>query len=121
MLNPLLVNIRQNTNNTFNSLNVPLPVLAGAFPGDYVLHITVGGSSSNCTTVPLVPSLSEDIPLKILGPQPGGTPDKFVFVQGYALFQVTRYDPPLSGNPNTGPLAPCISRIQALKPGCGRA
>ncbi len=96
------VNIRQNTNNTYNTINFPLVIQSGAptntFDPPYTLRITTGGVSQNCGTLPIH---IEDISLKIFTPQPGGTPDKFVFVQGYAVFQVTRYDPPGSGNPNT--------------------
>ncbi len=99
------MNIPQNSNNSFNTLNFPLVVQPSAgtnqFGPPYALRITVGGSSSNCNSVPGVPTYQEDIPLQILAPAPTATPDKFVFVQGYALFQVTRYDPPNSGNPNT--------------------
>ncbi len=102
--NSILASIPQNSNNTFSAMNFPLVVQAGAatntFNPPYTLRITVGGSSSS-PTCSGISSHTEDIPLRILAPQPGGTPDKFVFIQGYTLFRVTRYDPPNSGNPNT--------------------
>jgi Flp pilus assembly protein TadG len=119
--NSMLVSIPQNSNNTYNTVNFPLVVQPGAttnpFSAPYVLRITVGGSSTS-PTCSGIPSHTEDIPLKILAPQPGGTPDKFVFIQGYTLFRVTRYDPPNSGNPNTvfaqaiSPLYPSFSDIK---------
>ncbi len=93
------VNIPRNNNNTYNQLNFPLVVQAAAPIGNnYTLRLTVGGPTSNCG---VIPQYTEDIAVEIRLPQPGGTPNKFVFIQGYALFRITRFDPPNSGNPNT--------------------
>lgn len=105
--NSMYVNVPKNINNTFNQLNFPLVILSGAPPNDpfnptdhYILRFTIGGSSTTPSCSPM-PQHTEDIEIRILQSAPNATPKKFVFTQGYAVFRVTRYDPPNSGNPNT--------------------
>jgi hypothetical protein len=59
--------------------------LAGAFTGDYTLHFTIPASSCG-------PQHTLDVPITILPPAANATPDKFVFIQGYALFRISFID-----------------------------
>lgn len=79
----------------------------------YILRFTVGGSSSNCNPFP---THTVEIPIDVVAPPTNATPDKFVFIQGYALFRVTRVEPNVN-SPNTvyaqsvGPLVQSLAEI----------
>ncbi len=79
------VNLRQNE----NTLNFALNVRSGAPTGSYTLRFSMGTSSTTCASVPL---RTLDIPIEIELPSPTATPNKFVFIQGYAVFRITRVD-----------------------------
>jgi hypothetical protein len=79
------VNIRRNQD---KSLSLALNALATAPVGSYTLRLTVN-SPCNSTGIP---SHSLDIPLVIQPPAPNATPNKFVFIQGYAVFRISRVD-----------------------------
>ena len=100
----ITLNIKKNTGNNYDTLSFALDVKPGApvtpSGASNTLRLTLGGASSNCNS-PLIPTHQEDIPIVIAPLALGGTPNKFVIIQGYALFEVTRYYPPNSGNPNT--------------------
>jgi hypothetical protein len=72
------------------TVSFPLSVDANAFIGNgYVLRLTVGPQSCGGQTVP---QHTVDIPLEIQPPAPNATPDKFVIIQGYANFRISRSD-----------------------------
>jgi hypothetical protein len=76
--------------NTDKSTNLPLNVNTGALIGNaYVLRLTVGPKTCSGKTVP---ARTVDIPLEVQPPAPTATPDKFVVIQGYAVFRVSRHD-----------------------------
>jgi hypothetical protein len=95
------------------SLNVKPGAPAQAWPTSYSLRFTVGGSSSNCSPFP---THVVEIPIDVVAPPTNATPDKFVFIQGYALFRVTRVEPNVN-SPNTvyaqsvGPLVSSLTEI----------
>jgi len=78
----------------------------------YILRFTVGGSSS-CNPFP---THTVEIPIDVVAPPTNAVPDRFVFIQGYALFRVTRVEPNVN-NPNTvygqsiGPLVSSLEQI----------
>jgi len=79
------VKVKQNTD---QSVSLPLAASSTAFIGaGYTLRLTVGPKS--CVNN-IVHSL--DIPLEIKPPAPTATPDKFVIIQGYANFRISRVD-----------------------------
>jgi hypothetical protein len=76
--------------NTDKSINLPLNVNVGALVGNtYVLRLTVGPKSCSGETVPVH---TVDVPLEVQPPAPNATPDKFVVIQGYAVFRISRSD-----------------------------
>ena len=82
-----MIDIKRNTD---KSINLPLSVSASALIGNqYVLRLTVGPKSCSGQTVPIH---TVDIPLEIQPPAPTAIPDKFVVIQGYAVFRVSRHD-----------------------------
>lgn len=77
---------------TEKTVNLALQVQPGALIGTgYVLRLKVGEGTQNCNGFD-VPTHSVDIPLDVQPPAPNATPDKFVVVQGYAVFRVSRSD-----------------------------
>jgi hypothetical protein len=81
------IDIKQNTD---KSVNLPLSVSASALIGNgYVLRLTVGPRSCGGQTIPVH---TVDIPLEVQPPAPSVTPDKFVVIQGYSVFRISRSD-----------------------------
>jgi hypothetical protein len=89
----------QNTNvdiapGAIKTVNFTLTPNPSAFLGSYTLRISV--DSWNCTNGAVSTSLpphTMDIPLDILEAAPNATPDKFVYIQGYAVFRISCVDP----------------------------
>jgi hypothetical protein len=52
-----------------------------------VIRLTV----NSCTGL-TIPPHSVDVPLSIEIPAPNATPNRFVFIQGYAVFRISRVD-----------------------------
>lgn len=77
--------------NADQSASVALNARSDAFTGDYTLRLTVGSAGYTCSGNSL-PVHTVEIPLQILPPAPNATPDKFVFIQGYAVFRISRMD-----------------------------
>lgn len=73
------------------SMNLALNARSDAFTGDYTLRFTVGSAGYTCSGNNL-PIHTVEIPLQILPPAPNATPNKFVFIQGYAVFRISRVD-----------------------------
>ena len=71
--------------NDYSGGSLSLAALASAPQGNYVLRLTVPATSCG-------PARSVDIPLTILPPAPVATPNKFVYVQGYAAFRISYMD-----------------------------
>jgi hypothetical protein len=72
------------------AVNLPLIVKPTAPIGSsYTLQLTVGPKSCGGQTVP---GHIVSIPIEFQPPAPTATPDKFVVVQGYAVFRITRSD-----------------------------
>jgi hypothetical protein len=76
------------------AVNFPLTPNPNAFLGSYTLRITVGPGSCGSGTPPptSVQARTMDIPLDILAAAPNATPDKFVYIQGYAVFRISCVD-----------------------------
>ena len=79
------VRIRRNQD---KSLGLALNALASAPVGSYTLRLTVNSPCGGTS----IPSRSVSIPLTIRLPAPTATPNKFVFIQGYAVFRISRMD-----------------------------
>lgn len=80
------VKIRRDQDRT---LNFPLSVQATSPTGSgYILRLTV---NSPCNSIS-IPSHSVDIPVTFDVPAPTATPNKFVFIQGYTVFRISRVD-----------------------------
>ena len=63
---------------------------ANAFVGaDYTLRLSVGPKTCSGTTLPVH---TVDVPVEIKLPAPTAAPDKFVVIQGYANFKISRVD-----------------------------
>jgi Flp pilus assembly protein TadG len=77
--------------NADQSTSVALNARSDAFAGDYTLRLTVGSAGYTCSGNNL-PIHTVEIPLQILPPAPNATPNKFVFIQGYANFRISRVD-----------------------------
>ena len=76
---------------TEKTVNLPLAVKPAAPIGSgYTLQLTVGPKPS-CGLGFAVPH-TVNIPIEFQPPAPTATPDKFVVVQGYAVFRVSRSD-----------------------------
>ena len=73
--------------NAFNTNSFSMSVLNSAPTGDYLLRLNVPAKAA-CG-----PARSLEIPLTILPAASNATPDKFVFVQGYAAFRISYMDP----------------------------
>ena len=77
------------------TVNFALTPNPSAFLGSYTLRITVGpwscGSGSGTASTNLQ-ARTMDIPLDILAAAPNATPDKFVYIQGYAVFRISCVD-----------------------------
>jgi len=81
------VDIKQNTD---KAINLGLSVSSTAFVNaGYTLRLTVGPKTCGGTTLP---SHTVDVPFEIKLPAPTATPDKFVVIQGYAVFKISRVD-----------------------------
>lgn len=77
-------------NNTDKAINLGLSVQANAFVGaDYTLRLSVGPKTCSGTTLPVH---TVDVPVEIKLPAPTAAPDKFVVIQGYANFKISRVD-----------------------------
>ena len=75
------------------SLNFALSANAGAPVGSgYTLRLTVPSQICSGGGGVSIVARSVDIPLTILPPAPNATPDRFVFIQGYAVFRISRVD-----------------------------
>jgi hypothetical protein len=77
--------------NADQSASIALSARSDAFTGDYMLRLTVGSAGYTCSGNSL-PMHTVEMPLQILPPAPNATPNKFVFIQGYAVFRVSRVD-----------------------------
>ncbi len=71
------------------TVNFPLTPNPGAFLGSYTLRITVEPGSCGTT---VLGAHTMDVPLDILAAAPNATPDKFVYIQGYAVFRISCVD-----------------------------
>jgi hypothetical protein len=82
------IDIKRNTERT---ITFPLTVqpTAPTLPGGYTLRLTVGPKTCGGQTVP---AHTVDIPFDVGPPAPTATPDKFVVIQGYAVFRITQSD-----------------------------
>ncbi len=81
------VDIKKNTD---KAINLSLSVQSNAFVGTgYTLRLTVGPRTCSGTTLPVH---IVDVPFEIKLPAPTATPDKFVVIQGYANFKISRVD-----------------------------
>lgn len=81
------VDIKRNTDKT---ASLALSVSGSAFVGaGYTLRLTVGPKTCSGTALPVH---TVDIPFEIKLPAPTATPDKFVIIQGYAVFKISRVD-----------------------------
>lgn len=70
--------------------NLGLSVSSSAFVNDgYTLRLTVGPTTCSGESLP---ARTVDIPFEIKLPAPTATPDKFVIIQGYAVFKISRVD-----------------------------
>lgn len=70
-------------------VNFTLNPNPGAFLGSYTLRIAVGPGSCGTTSLGV---RTMDVPLDILEAAPNATPDKFVYIQGYAVFRISCVD-----------------------------
>ena len=83
------IRIRRNTDQT---LGYPLSVAATAPTGTgYTLRLTVGPPCTGGGGAAIQPR-SVDIPVTFDIPAPTATPNKFAFIQGYAVFRISRVD-----------------------------
>ena len=73
------------------SMNLALNARDDAYTGSYVLQLSVGSAAYTCNGT-ILPIHTVEIPLQILPPAPNATPSKFVFIQGYAVFRISRVD-----------------------------
>lgn len=81
------VDVRRNTD---KAVNLGLAVNNAALVSDgYTLRLTIGPKACSGNTVPIH---TVDVPFEIKLPAPTATPDKFVVIQGYALFRISRVD-----------------------------
>ncbi|MBI5565968.1 MAG: hypothetical protein HY870_13820 [Chloroflexi bacterium] len=81
------VDIRRNTD---RAMNLGLSVNNSAFVNaGYTLRLTVGPKTCSGTALPIH---TVDVPFEIMLPAPTATPDKFVVIQGYANFKISRVD-----------------------------
>jgi hypothetical protein len=81
------VDIKRDTD---KAVNLGLNVNSSAFVNvGYTLRLSVGPMT--CKGAPL-PIHTMDIPFEIKLPAPNATPDKFVVIQGYATFRISRVD-----------------------------
>lgn len=80
------VDIRKDTE---KSQNLALSATATALVGNYTLRLNVGPKT--CSGVTLS-ARTIKIPLEIKPPAPNAAPNKFVFIQGYAVFRISRTD-----------------------------
>ena len=55
----------------------------------YIFRFTIGPATCNGNAVP---QHTVDIPLELDPPAPTATPDKFVIIQGFAVFRISRSD-----------------------------
>jgi len=75
-------------------VNFNLDPNPNALLGSYTLRITVGPGSCGSGTPPptSLQARTMDVPLDILAAAPTTTPDKFVYIQGYAVFRISCVD-----------------------------
>jgi len=71
--------------------NLALNARDDAFTGSYVLRLSVGSAAYRCNSLSL-PVHTVEIPIQILPPVPNATPNKFVLIQGYTIFRISRMD-----------------------------
>lgn len=67
-----------------------LNVSDSALVGTYTLRLTVGPKV--CDSKTTLGAQTVDLPIEIKLPAPNATPDKFVVIQGYAVFRISRTD-----------------------------
>lgn len=79
------VRIRRNQDKL---VSLALNARSSAPTGDYVVRVTVNSPCNSLT----IPAHSVDVPISIGIPAPTATPNRFVFIQGYAVFRISRVD-----------------------------